>query len=258
MPHDRAMTEGNKFGGIGRRTVLKGAGISAIALVGASGSASAHHVAEFRDLEDIPATVIAGESFTFTMLWTSGHGGEACFVAAIGKGDGDWIEIGRETDTAGYLEDKETTMEATVPEDTEAGDYTLRVSATEWAGGVNDEDDCPVPGETEESGRFYVEHMDTTVEIEPPVKVEDVSFRGCGQMRVAFKEFPVDETDAEINMGGTWEPVTIGEDDLTTIPGQYGRDTPVYRHTVDGNGKLIGFRIVGNEYENDNRCAQNV
>lgn len=146
-------------GQLDRRTVLKGIGIGAVGIGGAVGAVSAHHVQELRGLEGIPGTVAAGESFSFTVLWTSGHGGQACFVAAIGTGDGNWTEIGRATDTASEVDEKkETQVQATIPEDTEPGEYMLRVSATE-------EESCPTPGETGETGRFFVEAVDTNIEI---------------------------------------------------------------------------------------------
>lgn len=247
-PHDRTMAEGNKSDGIDRRTVLKGAGVSAIGLAGISGTATAHHPRDVQ-IDDCPESVVAGEEFTFDVTWQAGHPSyaEACFRAWVN--DDGWELVGETTETGLSTGDTRTfEMTATVPETTERGTYTLRVNASEAYYR------CPNPGEC----GYPILCDDCEIEVLPPVEVADVSFRGCGQVWVAFDDFPVDETDAEVNIGGTWESITISEDNLTTIPGQYGRDTPVYRHTVDGNGKLIGFRIVGDEYENDNRCAQNV
>lgn len=238
---------------IDRRTVLKGLGVGAVGIGGATGTASAHHVQEMGGIDDVPSEVIAGEPFTFTVLWTSGHGSEACFVAAISTDGDNWTEIGRTTDTAdSYRQDVETEIEATVPQDTPAGEYMLRVSATE---AINH---CPNPGETGEDGRFYVRATDISIPILPPVEVEDIEFKGCSEVWVAFADFPVDSTEGEVNVDGSWHSITIDKDELTKIPGQYGHDTPVFKYDVDGNNKLIGMRVAGEETMNDHRCAQNV
>lgn len=237
---------------IDRRSVLKGLGASAIGIGGATGVASAHHVQELQSLNGVPGEVVAGESFSFTVDWLSGHGGEACFVAAIGK-DGSWIQVGRKRDQAdgGFRSDESTTMQADIPESAR-GTYTFRVSATEWRYGGR----CPDAGETANSGANYVQHIDRDLEVLPPVDVQDVEFKGCGQVWVAFDDFPVDSTSAQVNVGGDWNAITINESDLTKIPGHYGHDTPVFKYS--GNGKLVGFRIVGEEYTNTHRCAKNV
>lgn len=236
-----------------RRTVLKGLGVGLVGFGGALGVASAHHVAEMRGLNDLPSEVIAGEPFTFDILWTSGHGAEACFVAAISSDGSNWTEIGRTTDTASSAgQDVSTEIQATVPLGTEAGEYTLRVSATEAI------DHCPDPGETGESGRFYVRATDVTIPITPAVEVKDVQFKGCSEIWIAFKKFPVASTEAAVNINGNWETITISKSELEKIPGHYGHDTPVYKHKVDGNDKLVGLRLTGGEWTNDHRCAKNV
>lgn len=241
----------SKWDGIGRRTVLKGLGASAIG-IGGTGLASAHHVQDLRGLEGVPSEVRAGESFSFDVLWESGHGGEACFVAAIGQ-DGNWTQVGQQRDTAdgGVNSDERTSMTADIPEEAQ-GTYTFRLSATEWATRGR----CPDPGETADNGAYYVRHIDRDLEVRPAVEVQDVSFRGCGQVWVAFETPPEEPIDAEVNIDGEWNSITISPDDLTTIPGQYG-DTPVFRYRARG-GKLVGIRVAGEQYDNDNRCAQNV
>ena len=147
--------------GVDRRTVLKGVGAGAVSVGGLSGVASGHHPQELQGLSGVPSQVHAGESFSFTVDWASGHGGEACFVAAIGR-DGNWREVARKRDQAegGIGSDESTTMQANIPDDAQ-GTYTFRVSATEWATRGH----CPDSGETAENGRYYVLHLDRELEV---------------------------------------------------------------------------------------------
>ncbi|QLD90506.1 hypothetical protein HWV07_16270 [Natronomonas salina] len=246
---------------IDRRTILKGVGASAVTVGASSGLASAHHVADLAiddEGEGCPDEVIAGESFEIKVHFQSGHGTEACFVTAISPDGNEWTKVGEERQSNLSLgEHRHFQMESTVPENSSGGMYTLRLSATERP--VSPGPFCPHPGETDTShGRSFVKYDDCAIEVLPPVEVDDVEFKGCSEVWSAFEEFPVDETDAEVNVDGTWEEITIEKDELTKIPGQYGHDTPVYKHSVDAGQKLVGFRIVGDSYENDHRCAENV
>ena len=92
----------------------------------------------------------------------------------------------------------------------------------------------------------------------PTVEVEDISFRGCSEVWIAFDAFPVDSTTAEVNIDGNWQTITIYKSDLTKIPGQYGHDTPVFKYKVGEGEKLIGVKIAGVTEGNDHPCAKNV
>lgn len=251
----------SKWEGIERRTVLKGLGVGAIGAGGAVGVASAHHVADLAvecdNPDDFPQTaVMAGESFDAKVHFQSGHGTEACFVAAISNDGGStWTKVGENVQSGLGLGDHvHFNLTSDIPQDTEGGDYTWRVSATERP--VPGQF-CPHPGE-DDSERSFVKWHDCALEILPPVEVQEVEFKGCSEVWVAFERFPVEEIDAAVNINGNWNSITIRESDLTKIPGQYGHDTPVYKHSVDNGDKLVGFRIVGDQYDNDHRCAENV
>lgn len=251
---------GKEYGGrrIDRRTILKGVGASAVGIGASTGLASAHHVADLAiddEGEGCPDEVIAGESFEMKVHFQSGHGTEACFVTAISADGDDWTKVGEDVQSNLSLgEHRHFRMESTVPQGVSGGTYTLRLSATERP--VPGQF-CPHPGETDAS-RHFVKYDDCAIDVLPPVEVADVEFKGCSEVWSAFDAFPVDETDAAVNVDGTWNDITIEEDDLTNIPGQYGHDTPVYKHSVDDGDKLVGFRIVGESYENGHRCAENV
>lgn len=242
---------------IDRRTVLKGIGIGAIGVGGTAGVSSAHHVA---DLEarcgTMPSSVVAGESFGTDVWFESGHGTRACFVAAVSKDGSNWTQVGQEwQDNLTLGEERTFTLTSSIPQGLESGDYTWRVSATELPVGRGP--DCPEPGETDAS-RHFIRYDDCPgLEIRPPVEVHDVSFRGCSEVWVAFDSFPVSSTSAQVNVNGSWRSITISQGDLTRIPGQYG-DRDVFKYSVSGGDKIGGLRIVGSQYDNGNRCAQNI
>ena len=89
------------------------------------------------------------------------------------------------------------------------------------------------------------------------VRVGEVQFKGCSEVWITFENFQGETNDIQVNVDGSWETVTVHEDDLTTIPGQFGHDTPVFKYPVDDGEKLLGVRVGGDEYTNHHRCAQN-
>lgn len=236
-----------------RRTILKT--IGGIGALGAAGVASAHHVADLK-IEGCPSEdVVAGNSFDVKVHFKSGHGSEACFIGAISKDGSNWTQVAKSVQKNLTLgEHRHFQLTATIPEDTDPGDYTYRVSATERP--VPGQF-CPKPGETS-ARRSFVKHDDCQISIVPPVEVQDVQFKGCSEVWVAFDKFPVDSITAQVNINGNWQTITINKSELTKIPGHYGHDTPVFKYSVSGNDKLVGLRIVGTTYTNDHRCAQNV
>lgn len=240
--------------------MLKGLGVGTVGIVGATSTASAHHVADLAvecdNSDEYPQDpVMAGKSFDATVHFQSGHGTEACFVAAISNDGGStWTKVGENIQSnLGLGDHVHFELTSNIPQDTEGGDYTWRVSATEKP--VPGQF-CPHPGE-DDSERYFVKWHDCELAILPPVEIEDVEFKGCGQVWVAFERFPVEEIDAEVNIDGSWNSITIHETDLTKIPGQYG-DSPLFKYSGDNGGKLVGLRIVGDQYDNDHRCAENV
>lgn len=246
---DHGVRSQTKYPLTNRRTVLKGLGIGVVGVGGATGITSAHHVQDIV-IEDVPDTVVAGEPFSCKVHWRSGHGASACFISAVNYSG--WTQCGKDTQTAASVgEHRHFQLSSTVPRSIEPDTYTFRVSASEAYYR------CPEPGEC----GFPILCADApdggTVEVIPPVKVADVSFRGCSELWVAFEKFPVDSTTVQVNVNGNWDRVTIKKAELTKIPGQYG-DRPVFKYSVSGNDKVVGLRIVGERYMNDNRCAQNI
>lgn len=235
---------------IDRRTVLKGIGAGTATIAGTSGVASAHHVQDIT-IEDVPDTVVAGESFECKVHWQSGHGSSACFISAIDHEN--WTQCGKEKQTALSVgEHRHFQLESTVPQSTDPGTYTFRVSASEAY------HRCPHPGECRYPIKCAEAPDGGTVEVIPPVEVQDVQFKGCSEIWIAFDAFPVDSTTARVNVDGNWRRVTVRKSDLTKIPGHYGHDTPVFKYKADRGEKLVGVKIADTERTNDHRCAENV
>lgn len=157
---------GNTSGGDGaegqkwhnRRAVLRSLGglaVTGAGVAGSTGTGTAHHVEDI-DLEPADATMTVGEPSTFTVHWVSGHGSEACFVFSV-RVDGEWIEIGREEQSAlDTGEHVHLDSEVTVPDDVGTGTYTLRVSASEAY------HRCPHPGERD----FPILAADAEIDVE--------------------------------------------------------------------------------------------
>lgn len=160
---------------IDRRKVLKGIGAGVVSVAGVSGVASAHHVADLAvecgNPEDFPQDpILAGQSFDARVHFQSGHGSEACFVAAISNDGGStWTKVGENIQSGLSLgEHVHFQLTSDIPLDADGGTYTWRVSATERP--VPGQF-CPHPGE-DDSERSFVRWHDCEIEIVPPLEVD--------------------------------------------------------------------------------------
>ncbi|MFB6300241.1 MAG: PKD domain-containing protein [Halobacteriales archaeon] len=170
---------------INRRRVLEVIGAGAIGIAGATGVSSAHHVAdlavECNNPDDFPQDPVeVGESFDAKVHFQSGHGSEACFVAAISNDGGNtWTKVG-ENIQSGLNVGQHVHFQLTsdIPADIECGDYIWRVSATERP--VPGQF-CPHPGE-DDSERSFVKWHDCNITItgcnQPPNAECAMSFSG--------------------------------------------------------------------------------
>ena len=107
------------------------------------------------------------------------------------------------------------------------------------------------------------------VPIEEQIPV-DIDFKGCSEVWIVLEAYlqAGDEFIVTIcvynEATGEFDPVevTVDNDDLETVPGEWG-DRPLFKWSVEDDyqipGKIVAVAIDDGEFvENEHRCADNV